>query len=325
MIVPSRLVCAMLAAVALALPTVSGAQTAAYPSKSIRLILPFPPGGPTDIAGRTIGQKLADQLKQPVIPDNRPGATSNIGLELAAKAPPDGYTIVLTPPTIALSPSMYTKLNYDATKDFTPLTLVALMHYVTAVHNSVPATNLKEFIALAKKNPGKLNFSSSGLGAGNHLATELLKSMFDLKMVHVPYKGNVAGLLAVTTGEVDFGTFAVAPAVPIIRAKKARPLATLTEKRLAVLPEVPTARESGIDLVTTQWYGMLAPAGTPRPIVDRLVSELHKAVASPDLQERFATAGIDTASSTPEQFADFIKSEIVRYAKVIKAAGIKPE
>jgi tripartite-type tricarboxylate transporter receptor subunit TctC len=318
-----RFVCALVSALPLVLPCGAGAQT--YPSKSIRLILPFPPGGPTDIAGRAIGQKLADQLKQPVIPDNRPGATSNIGLELAAKAPPDGYTIVLTPPTIALSPSMYTKLNYDATKDFTPLTLVALMHYVTAVHNSVPATNLKEFIALAKKNPGKLNFSSSGLGAGNHLATVLLSSMFDLKMVHVPYKGNVAGLLALTTGEVDFGTFAIAPAVPIIKAKKARPLATLTEKRLGVLPDVPTAKESGIDLVTTQWYGMLAPAGTPRPIVDRLVSELHKAVASPDLQERFATAGIDTASNTPEQFADLIRSEITRFAKVIKAAGIKPE
>ena len=319
----SRLVLALCTPLLLALT--GGASAQAYPTKPIRLILPFPPGGPTDIAGRTIAERLADQMKQPVIADNRPGATSNLGLELASKAPPDGYTIVLTPPTISLSQSMYTKLGYDPVKDFQPLSMVALMHYVTATHHSVPAKNLKEFIALAKRHPGKLNFSSSGLGAGNHLATELLKSMFDLKMVHIPYKGNVAGLLALMTGEVDFGTYAVAPAIPMIRGGKIRPLATLTEKRLPLLSEVPTAREAGIDLVTTQWYGVLAPAGTPKPIVDRLVSELHKAVASPELQKRFASSGIDTASSTPEEFGTFIQAEMTRFAKVIKAAGIKPE
>jgi tripartite-type tricarboxylate transporter receptor subunit TctC len=297
----------------------------AYPSKTIRLILPFPPGGPTDIAGRTIGQKLSEQMKQTVLSDNRPGATSNLGLELAAKSPPDGYTIVLTPPSISLSPSMYTKLNYDAARDLQPLSLVANMYYVMGVHTSVPAKNLKEFIALVKRSPGKLNFSSSGLGAGNHLATELLMSMYGLKMVHVPYKGNVAGLLACMTGEVDAGTYAVAPAIPIVKSGKVRPLAVLTEKRLDVLPEVPTAREQGVDLVSVQWYGMLAPAGTPRPIVDRLVSELHKAVASPDVKDKLAASGIDVASSTPEQLGELIRSETVRYAKVIKAANIKAE
>ena len=323
MIVLSKLVPAFAALLALATPHIAHAQ--AYPAKPIRLILPFPPGGPTDIAGRAIGQKLAEQMKQPVIADNRPGATSNLGLELAAKSPPDGYTIVLTPPSIALSPSMYTKLNYDAARDFVPLSLVAMMYYVMAEHNSVPAKNLKEFIALAKRHPGKLNFSSSGLGAGNHLATELLKSMYDLNMVHVPYKGNVAGLLACVTGEVDFGTYAIAPAIPIIRAGRVRPLAVLTEKRLSVLAEVPTAREGGVDLVAPHWYGMLAPAGTPKPIVDRLVSELHKALASADLQEKLAASGIDPASNTPEQFAELMRSETVRYAKVVKSAGIKPE
>jgi tripartite-type tricarboxylate transporter receptor subunit TctC len=324
MILLSRFARASIALLALAVPASVVAQ-GAYPTKPIRLILPFPPGGPTDIAGRAIAQKLAEQIKQPVIADNRPGATSNLGLELAAKSPPDGYTIVLTPPTIALSPSMYTKLNYDAARDFQPLTLVANMYYVQAVHNSVPAKNLKELIALAKKNPGKLNFSSSGLGAGNHLATELLMSMYDLKMVHIPYKGNVAGLLACATGEVDFGTYALAPAIPMVKAKRVRPLAVLTEKRLDALSDVPTAREQGIDLVSVQWYGMLAPAGTPRPIVDRLVGELHKAVNSPDLKDKLASSGIDTVSNTPEQFAELISSETVRYAKVIKAAGIKPE
>ena len=294
----------------------------AFPTKPIRLILPFPPGGPTDITGRAIAQKLSEQLQQPVIPDNRPGATSNIGLELAAKSPPDGYTIVLTPPSISLSPSMYKKLNYDALRDLQPLTLVANMYYVMAVHNSVPAKSLKEFIALAKGSPGKLNFSSSGLGAGNHLATELLKSMYGLTMTHVPYKGNVAGLLACATGEVDFGTFALAPAIPIVRAHRVRPLAALTEQRLPVLADVPTAREQGVDLVSVQWYGMLTSAGTPKPIVDRLSAELQKAVMSPEVKAKLASSGIDTVTSTPEQFRDLIRSETDRYAKVIKAAGI---
>jgi tripartite-type tricarboxylate transporter receptor subunit TctC len=311
----------LLMLLALAFAPQASAQN--YPVKPIRLILPFPPGGPTDIAGRTIAQKLSEQMHQPVIADNRPGATSNLGLELAAKSTPDGYTIVLTPTTIALSPSMYRKLGYDALRDLQPLTQVANMYYVMAAHNSVPARNLKELVALAKSHPNKLNFSSSGLGAGNHLATELLKSMYGLSMVHVPYKGNVAGLLACSTGEVDFGTFALAPAIPIITAKRVRPLAALTEKRLPVLPDVPTAREQGIDLVSVQWYGLLAPAGTPRPIVDRLVAEIHKAMQSPDLKSRFQASGIDTATSTPEQFTELIRSEIARYAKVIQAAGIR--
>jgi tripartite-type tricarboxylate transporter receptor subunit TctC len=314
--------CTVAALAAFASPTAL-AQT--YPTKAIRYIQPFPPGGPTDIAGRTIAQKLGEQLEQPVIADNRPGATSNLGLELAAKAPPDGYTIVLTPPSISLSPSMYKKLNYDAQRDLQPLSLVANMYYVTAVHNSVPAKNLNEFIALAKRNPGKLNFSSSGLGAGNHLATELLRSMYGLSMVHVPYKGNVAGLLACATGEVDFGTFAIAPAIPIVKSHRVRPLGVLTEKRLSVLADVPTAREQGVDLVSVQWYGILAPAGTPKPIVDRLVTEIHKAVSSPEVKDKLAASGIDTVTSTPDQFRDLIRSDTVRYAKVIKAAGIKPE
>jgi tripartite-type tricarboxylate transporter receptor subunit TctC len=318
-----RFACALAALTALASSPLLFAQ--AYPTKPIRFILPFPPSGPTDITGRVIAQKLSEQLEQPVIPDNRPGAASNVGLELTAKSPPDGYTIVLTPPSIALSPSMYKKLNYDALRDLQPLTLVANMYYVMAEHNSVPAKNLKEFIALAKRNPGKLNFSSSGVGAGNHLATELLKSMYGLQMVHVPYKGNVAGLLACATGEVDFGTYALAAAIPMINGKRVRPLGVLTEQRLGVLSDVPTAREQGIDLVAVQWYGILTAAGTPRPIVDRLVSALHKTLAAPDVKEKLAASGIDTVTSTPEQFGELIRSETARYAKVIKLADIKPE
>jgi tripartite-type tricarboxylate transporter receptor subunit TctC len=306
------------------LPHAVSAQS--YPAKPIRLILPFPPGGPTDIAGRAIAHKLGEQLGQTVIPDNRPGATSNIGMELAARAAPDGYTIVLAGPPLAVSPSLYAKLNYDAQKDLAPITLVAAMQNVMAAHKSVPAKTLKEFIQLARRNPGKLNFSSSGPGSTNHLASELFASMFQLKMVHVPYKGNASALLALTSGEVDFGTYAVPPAIPVIRADKVRPLAVLSEKRLPALPDVPTSKEAGVDnFVMPIWYGVLAPAATPRPIVDRLNGELHKALASPDLKERLANAGVDPLTNTPEQFADFIKSEIARFAKIVKDARIKTE
>lgn len=307
-----------------ALPTAALAQ--AYPAKPIRFILPFPPGGPTDILGRAIAHKLSEQLGQPVVPDNRPGATSNIGLELAAKSPPDGYTIVLAAPPLAVSPSLYAKLGYDAQKDLAPITLVAEMQNVMAVHNSVPVKSLKEFISVARRTPGKLNFSSSGAGSTNHLASELFKGTFKLNMVHVPYKGNAAALLALMTGEVDFGTYAVPPAIPVIQSNKIRPLAVLTESRMPALPQVPTAKEQGIEgFVIPIWYGMLAPAGTPRAIIDRLNSELHKALRSADLKERLANVGVEPAMNTPEQFAAFIKSEIARYANVVKTAGIKVE
>lgn len=299
------------------------AHTQTFPTKAIRLILPFPPAGPTDIAGRAIAQKMSERVGQPVITENRPGATSNIGIEIAAKSAPDGYTLVLATTTIAQSPSMYRKLNYDALRDLQPLTLVANMYYVMATHQSVPVKGIKELIALARKHPNKLNFSSSGLGAGNHLATELLSRMYDLKMVHVPYKGNVGGLIALSAGEVDFGTYAVAPAIPLIESKRIVPLAALTDKRLRVLPNVPTALEQGVDLVTVQWYGMLTRAGTPKPVVDRLVTELHAAAQSPDLVSRLAASGIDVATNSPEQFTELIRSETARFAKIIQAAGIR--
>lgn len=298
----------------------------AYPTKPIRMILPFPPGGPTDITGRAIAQKLSDQLGQPVVPENRPGAAGNLGLELGAKAPPDGYAITLTAPPIAVSPSLYRKLNYDALRDFAPVSLVAAIQNIMVVHNSVPAKNVKEFIALARRNPGKLNFSSSGAGSTNHLASELLKGRFKLDMVHVPFKGSAPALVALMSGEVDFGTMAVPGAIPIVRAKRVRALAVLSEKRVPALPDVPNMKESGVDdFVVPIWYGILAPAGTPREIVNRLNSEIHKALASPDMKERLANSGVDPLVSTPEHFASFIKSEMTRYAKVVKDAGLKPQ
>jgi len=324
MLIQSKLLQALLILIAATLPASLLAQ--AYPVKPIRMILPFPPGGPTDITGRAIAQKLSEQLGQTVVPENRAGAAGNLGLELGAKSPPDGYTITLTAPPLTVSPSLYAKLNYDAVRDFAPVSLVAAIQNIMVVHNSVPATNVKEFIALARRNPGKLNFSSSGAGSTNHLATELLKGRFKLNMVHVPFKGSGPALVALMSGEVDMGTMAVPGAIPIVRANKLRPLAVLSERREPALPEVPTMKESGVDdFVVPIWYGILAPAGTPREIVNRLNSEIHKALASADLKQRLANSGVEPLVSTPEQFAEFIKSEIVRYAKVIKDAGIKIE
>ena len=253
-------------------------------------------------------------------------AGGNLGLEFGAKSPPDGYTITLTAPPLAVSPSLYAKLNYDAVRDFAPVSLVAAIQNIMVVHNSVPAKTVKEFIQLARRNPGKLNFSSSGAGSTNHLATELLKVRFKLDMVHVPFKGSSPALVALMSGEVDMGTMAVPGAIPIVRANKLRPLAVLSERREPALPDVPTMKESGVDdFVIPIWYGILAPAGTPREIVNRLNSEIHKALASADLKQRLANSGVEPLVSTPEHFADFIKSEIVRYAKVIKDAGIKIE
>lgn len=302
----------------------AGAQT--YPARPIRMILPFPPGGPTDITGRTLAQKLSEQLGQPVVPDNRPGAGGNVGLELAAKSPPDGYTIVLTAPPIAISPALYKKLNYDAQKNLTAVSLVAEIQNIIVAHNSVPARNLKELIELAKRNPGKLTFSSSGPGSSNHLASELLIGMYKLNVVHVPFKGSSPALVALMSGEVDWGTMAVPGAIPLVKAGKVRGLAVLSEKRIPALPQVPTAKESGVDnFVMSIWYGILTTAGTPREIINRLNSEIHKALASADLKERFANSGVEPVGSTPEYFANHIRNETVRYAKVIKDAGIKIE
>jgi tripartite-type tricarboxylate transporter receptor subunit TctC len=294
-----------------------------YPTRSIRMILPFPPGGPTDITGRAIAQKLSEQLGQTVVPDNRPGAAGNIGLELAAKAAPDGYTMVLTAPPIAISPSLYKKLNYNPQKDLAPISLVAEIQNIIVTHNSVPAKNLKELIALAQRNPGKLTFSSSGAGSTNHLASELLKGRYHLNMVHVPFKGSGPALVALMSGEVDWGTMAVPGAIPLINTGKVRGLAVLSEKRVPALASIPTAKEAGVDdFVVSIWYGLLAPAATSRDIVNRLNSEIHKALAAPDLKERLAHSGVDPRVSTPDQFAQHIRAETVRYAKIVKDAGI---
>lgn len=300
------------------------AQT--YPAKSLRLILPFPPGGPTDLLGRTLGQKMAENIGQAVIIDNRPGAGGNLGVELAAKSPPDGYTMVLSSPLISISPSLYSKLNYDPVKDLAPISLAATIQNVMIVHPSVPAKTLKEFIAMAKASPGKFNFGSGGSGTTSHLAPELLKSLAKIDMVHVPFKGTGLGMIGLMSGQVDALFIAAPIAAPQVQAGKVRALAVLAEKRTAALPNVPTAKESGLnDYVVPIWYGILTSSGTSRDHIMRLNGEIAKALASNDVKDKFASAGIDPTPTSPEQFASFIRSETVRYSKVIKDAGIKPE
>ena len=300
------------------------AQT--YPSKPIRMILPFPPGGPTDITGRAIAQKLSEQIGQPVVPENRPGAAGNLGLELGAKAAPDGYAITLTAPPVAVSPSLYKKLNYNALTDFAPVSLVAAIQNIIVAHNSVPAKNIKELVALARRNPGMLNFSSSGAGSTNHLACEMLKGRYRLDMVHVPFKGSAPALVALMSGEVDWGTMAVPGAIPLVKAKRVRALAVLSEKRVPALPDVPNMKESGVDdFVMPIWYGILAPAGTPRDVVNKLNAEIHKALTDEDMKRRLAASGVEPLLSTPDAFAAFIRSETQRFAKVVKDAGLKPQ
>jgi len=258
--------------------------------------------------------------------DNRPGAGGNLGVELAAKSPPDGYTMVLSSPLISISPSLYAKLNYDPVKDMAPISLAAAVQNVMIVHPSVPAKTLKEFIAMAKANPGKFNFGSGGSGTTSHLAPELLKSLTHINMVHVPFKGTGLGMIGLMSGQVDTIFIAAPIAAPQVNAGKVRALAVLAEKRTAALPNVPTTKEAGLDdFVVPLWYGILTSSGTSRDYIMKLNAEIAKALGSKDVADKFSSAGIDPMPSSPEQFASFIRSETVRYAKVIKDAGIKPE
>ena len=298
-----------------------GAQS--YPNKPIRFILPFPPGGATDILGRIIGQKLSERLGQPVVADNRPGGAGNIGLEATAKAKPDGYTIVLTVQTIAISPSLFKKLNYDPAKDFAPITLVGQISNVVVVRPALPIKSLKELVEYARTNPKKLNYGSGGTGNANHLVFELLKNLTKIDIVHVPYKGVAQAMIGLMAGEVDMVSIGPPAALPQIQAGKVRPLAVLQKDRVPALPDVPTSKEAGIDnFEVVSWYGILAPAGTPPDIVNRLNAEWIKIAAMPDTKEKMQNAGVEPLSSTPEQFADFIKAETVRWEKVIKEANL---
>ena len=297
-----------------------------WPSRPVRFILPFPPGGGTDILGRLIAERLSAGLGQPVVTENRGGAGGNVGAEAAARSSPDGYTIVLVAPSLAISPTLYSKINYDPVKDFAPVSLVATVPNVMITQASAPVQNLEEFIAFAKAKPGALNFGSGGAGTSNHLAGELFNIVTGAKLIHIPYKGVNLAMQDVLAGNVHLVFIGIPAAVPHIKAGKLRALALVAPQRSAALPEVPTVAEAGLrDFEVTTWYGVLAPAGTPRNVVSRLNAELGKIMHSPELKEKLAATGTEPLTSTPEEFADYIKREIAKWGEVVRKAGVKAD
>ena len=310
---------------ALLSPLRAAAQADDYPNRPLRMVLPFPPGGSTDRIGRLIADKMSVGLKQPVIVDYRPGAGGNIGIGAVAKASPDGYTILLCSSTISVSPSMYRKLDYDTQRDLAPIGLAARIPSVVVVHPSVPARTMKELIELARRNPGKLNYGSGGVGTTNHLATEILLSIAKIKMVHVPYKSTAQALLQMLAGESDLVVISTTAAIPQIRAGKLRALAVLRPERIPVLPEVPTSAEAGVPgWQVNTWYGVLTRAGTPPPILDKLGGALVLGLKDPDTAEKLAMVGAEPMASSAGEFARFLDAEIKQMADVVRTAGIKP-
>jgi len=297
-----------------------------YPNRPIRLIVAFPPGGSTDIIARVIGQRLGERLGQQIVIDNRGGAGGTIGTEIAAGATPDGYTLTMgTTSTHVVSVAVYSKLRYDPTKDFAPISLVAITPYLLVVNPGVQAKTLKEFVALVKSQAGKFNYASAGNGTTTHLAMEMLKTAAGLDIVHVPFNGNGPANTAVLAGQVQ-ALFGSMPAVlPHAKSGKVRPLAVGTAKRSPSLPDVPTVVEAGYPgYEASLWLGFIAPRGTPKPIVDRLHKELNAIVAMPETKDILARNGADPLTNTPDEFAALIKDEIGKYVKVVKAAGMKP-
>ena len=314
---------AALLAVVMIVPAV--AQS--YPEKPLRLIVPFPgAGGGADFVGRVVGQKLAERLGQPVVIENRPGAAGNIGIDMAAKAQPDGHTLLIVTPSLTISPSLYKKLGYDPTKDLAPISLVSEVPNLFIVRPGLPVKTLGEFIDYARANPGKLNFGGSGIGSSTHLATVLFLSLAKLDMVNVTYKGSSQALIALIGNEVDLVIIGPPAAQAHILTGRVKALAVMRDRRLASLPQVPTMQEAGLEKSeVTTWYGLLAPAATPRAIINRLNREWNAAATMPDTREKMQSAGIETLAGTYAQFANLIKMEIARWAKVVKDADIRIE
>lgn len=297
-----------------------------YPDRPVRLIVPFAPGGGTDILGRVIAPKLAEGLGQPVPVENRAGAGSNIGAEFVTKAAPDGYTVLLGANTQAINASLYPKLPFDTIRDFAPVSLLAVAPMVFAAHPSVPAKTIGELIALAKREPGKLNLASAGSGTPHHLAAELFNRMAGVSITHVPYKGAGPALADVLAGQAQLTVQTLATARPHISAGKITALGMASAKRAQVAPEIPTVAESGLPGYEVElWYGVLAPAGTPAAVIERLNAEIVRTMASPEIRERLQAQGFELRTSTPAELAQLLKSDIDKYARVIREGNIKVE
>ena len=312
---------------AIALVFSAGATLAqSYPNKAVRVIVPFPAGGSTDIVGRTVAQKLSELWGQPVVVDNRAGGGTVIGTDIVAKAPPDGYTLLVTPAPFTINPSLLAKLPYDPLADFAPITLINTTPLVVVVNPGVPARSVKDLIALAKARPGQLNFGSSGTGGSNHLAGELFNAMAGVKIVHIPYKGNAPALIDLAGGHVDLIFNGLTSALPLIKGGKLRALAVTSLQRSAALPDAPTLDEVALKgFVAVAWNGFGAPANTPRDVIAKINTDVIRIVSSPELKERLKAEGSDPVGSTTGQYAAFLRDEIAKWAKVIKFARVKAE
>jgi tripartite-type tricarboxylate transporter receptor subunit TctC len=297
-----------------------------YPARSIRYIVPQAPGGSSDTLARIVVARLSESLGQQVVVDNRPGATGVIGAELVAKAPADGYTLIQVATSHATNPALGVKLPFDTLRDFAPITLLSRQPNVWIVHPSLPVRNMRELIALAKSRPGQIDFASSGTGGSQHLAGELLNVMAGIKLVHIPYKGSPPALIDVLGGRVPLMSSTLAPAMPHVRNGKIRALAVTGAKRSSAAPDIPTVAESGLEgYEAIAWQGVLAPAGTPREVVQRLHAELARIIAQQDARRMLAEQGYEPAGTSPEQFDAYIRTEIVKWSRVVKSAGITIE
>jgi len=303
----------------------AGAQV--YPTKPIRFIVPFAPGGGADLVARTVGQKLTEALAQPVVIDNRAGAAGVIGADVAAKSPPDGHTLLLgSSGPLAINPSLYAKLPYEAARDFAPVSLVTVMPFLMVVHPTLPVKSVKELIALARARPGQLNYASPGAGATTHLANELFKSMAKIDVTHVPYKGVAPAATDLISGQVQMMSGDLSTLLPHVKSGRMRALAVTSLRRSKLVPEVPTVNESGLrDYAATGWFGVLVPAATPPAVVSRLNGAIVKGVSTDDARTRLGAFGGEVAAGTPEQFAAHIRGEAEKWGKVIRSIGLKAE
>jgi tripartite-type tricarboxylate transporter receptor subunit TctC len=301
------------------------AQTAAWPAKPIRLVVTFPAGGSSDAAARIVAPKLADRLGQPVVVDNKPGAGGGLGLDLVAKAPADGYTIVLASAGgLTANPSLYPNLGYNPLRDFAPITLFGTSPFVLVAHPTVPANNARELVALAKAQAGKLSYASGGSGTAMHLSGELLKSMTGSDILHVPYRGSAPAVLAVMAGDTSLAIADIASIQPQLKSGRFKVLGVMGKERSTLAPEMPTLAESGVPgYESSGWFGILAPADTPAAVLARLNTEITAVLRLPEIRERFAAAALEPLPSTPEQMAQLMRSEAVKWAKVIKESGAK--
>ena len=312
------------AAAALMLGTMATAHAQAYPSRALRIVVPFPPGGTSDILSRTIGQKLTEEWGQPVVTDNRPGAAGNIASEFVAKSKPDGYTLYInTVGTHAINPAIYSKLSFDPIRDFTAITNLVNLPSVLLTHPSVPVRSVKDLIALAKKRPGDLQYSSAGSGAQPHLTAEMFKSMTGVNLLHVPYKGAGPQMIALISGEVAL-TFATAPSgVPLVKNGQARAIGVSGATRIPALPDTPTIQETVPGYVAIGWNGLMGPAALPAPVLEKIHGTVSKIVRLPEIRDKLIGLGAEPALSTPAEFAELIKAERVKWSKVVKDSGAK--